>query len=345
VSFLANDDFVDNWSPDIWMQRIQAAESMDELSKVRSAIFGKQGALTQELKALGGLSPEERNQRSSLLNVDKQTMIVAMAEHEKMLNDQAMQRRLHQEAIDVTMPSSHLFQGLAHPIEQTIHDVVDILAWMGCQVRRGPDIEREFFNFDALNVPPDHPARTMQDTFYMQPGYVLRTQTSPVQIHTLCEEKQGPLRIVSPGRVYRADHDRTHSPMFHQVECLVVEQGVHMGHLKSFLSTFLETFFQSTVNLRFRPSFFPFTTPSAEVDIAYHRKGGELIMGTGDEWMEILGCGMVHPHVFRSCGWPETSLGFAVGMGIERLAMLKYGIDDIRLFYLNDQRWRKPSLL
>lgn len=330
------------WNPEIWIKRIHNAATPEELSTIRSAIFGKQGSLTHALRALGSIPQEQRNPISTQLNGDKQAITLALQTQETVLENQALSLQIQAESIDVTLPCADLFHGLSHPIEQTISDVIDIFAWMGCCVKRGPDVEQEFFNFDALNVPADHPARTMQDTFYMKPGYVLRTQTSPVQIRTLCDLKEGPIRIISPGRVYRADHDRTHSPMFHQVECLVVEEGVHMGHLTSFLTTFLEAFFEKKVSVRFRPSFFPFTTPSAEVDIAYHRKNGRLVMGSGDEWMEILGCGMVHPNVFQVCGWPTSSVGFAAGMGIERLAMLKYGIDDIRLFYLNDQRWRRP---
>jgi phenylalanyl-tRNA synthetase alpha chain len=245
---------------------------------------------------------------------------------------------LDQERIDVTLPSGHAPGGKGHPLHQVMHEIIEIFSTLGFSVRRGPDVETQFHNFDALNVPQDHPARAAQDTFYMPKGYVLRTQTSPVQIRTMtCEPL--PLRIISPGRVYRADHDRTHSPMFHQVECLVVEPGIHMGHLKGCLSSFLDHFFGRSVTMRFRPSFFPFTSPSAEVDIAYHRKDGRLHMGSGESWMEILGCGMVNPKVFGACNLPQDIQGFAAGMGLERLAMLKYGIEDIRHLYQNDQRW------
>jgi phenylalanyl-tRNA synthetase alpha chain len=321
-----------------WLERIQGTQTLDDLNGVRSGIFGKSGQLTAELKALGALEPESRKERSALLNGYKSALLTAMDVRKNQIEHTQWALKLDQERIDVTLPCAPLPGGKGHPLHQVMQEVIDIFSMLGFSVRRGPDVETEFHNFDALNVPKDHPARAAQDTFYMPKGYVLRTQTSPVQIRTLTSEPL-PLRIISPGRVYRADHDRTHSPMFHQVECLVVEPGIHMGHLKGCLSAFLDHFFGRSVTMRFRPSFFPFTSPSAEVDIAYHRKDGRLHMGSGESWMEILGCGMVNPKVFQACNLADDIQGFAAGMGLERLAMLKYGIEDIRHIYQNDQRW------
>ena len=321
-----------------FIQRIQKTEHFEELSAVRSAIFGKNGSLTAALKGLGSLEAEERKTMSVALNQWKVDLLAAIEAQHHILEEQKWKATLEKETLDITIPTGEGSVGRGHPLHHVLHEVVDIFSMMGFSLRRGPDVETEFYNFDALNVHADHPARAMQDTFYMPKGYVLRTQTSPVQIRSLTSEGV-PLRIVSPGRVYRSDHDRTHSPMFHQVECLVVEPHIHMGHLKGCLSAFLNHFFGCTVTMRFRPSFFPFTSPSAEVDMAYERKNGRLHMGSGDNWLEILGCGMVNPKVFRACGQSENLFGFAAGMGLERLAMLKYGIEDIRHFFQNDQRW------
>ena len=320
------------------LRSIEHSKNMEELSTVRGAVFGKNGSLTAALKALGPLDPEERKIQSVVLNQWKATLLAAIESQNHILEEKRWSDTLEQEKIDISIPTGIGGIGKGHPIHHVLHEVVDIFSMMGFSLRRGPDIETEFNNFDALNVPPDHPARAMQDTFYMPKGYVLRTQTSPVQIRAMTTESL-PLRIISPGRVYRADHDRTHSPMFHQVECLVVEPHIHMGHLKGCLSSFLNHFFGRSVTMRFRPSFFPFTSPSAEVDIAYQRKNGRLDLGSGENWLEILGCGMVNPKVFRACGHSDTLTGFAAGMGLERLAMLKYGIEDIRHLFQNDQRW------
>ena len=323
---------------DSFVRDIQKTKSFEELSAMRSAVFGKNGSLTSALKALGSLDPETRKSKSVELNQWKGVLLAAIDAQNHTLEEAQWSATIEQETCDISIPTGTTGIGKGHPIHQVLHEVVDIFSMMGFSLRRGPDVETEFHNFDALNVPPDHPARAMQDTFYMPKGYVLRTQTSPVQIRALTSEAL-PLRIISPGRVYRADHDRTHSPMFHQVECLVVEPNIHMGHLKGCLSAFLNHFFGRSVTMRFRPSFFPFTSPSAEVDVAYERKNGRLHMGSGENWLEILGCGMVNPKVFRACGQSDELSGFAAGMGLERLAMLKYGIEDIRHLYQNDQRW------
>lgn len=320
------------------MESIEHAKTQEELTLARSNIFGKTGQLTLALKALGTLPEFHRKMQSVSLNQWKTEFQKAIESKNQELEEKQWNLKLQEEAMDVTVPSATVCMGKGHPLHQVMQEIIEIFSMMGFSVRRGPDIETEFYNFDALNVPADHPARAMQDTFYMGKGYVLRTQTSPVQIRTLTSEPL-PLRIISPGRVYRADHDRTHTPMFHQAECFLVEPNIHMGHLKGCLSSFLDHFFGKSVKMRFRPSFFPFTSPSAEVDIACHRQNGRLHMGSGDSWMEILGCGMIHPKVLRACGLDDSIIGFAAGMGLERLAMLKYGIEDIRLLFLNDQRW------
>jgi len=257
-----------------------------------------------------------------------------------------LQERLEKEKIDVTLPPRPQPCGTIHPISQALYEMIAIFKNMGFSVAEGPDIEDDFYNFTALNIPPEHPARQDHDTFYLPPveegaeRRVLRTHTSPVQIRTMLAKKP-PLRIIAPGRTYRSDYDATHTPTFHQIEGLYVAENVHMGHLKACLQTFLrEMFNQPTLPLRFRPGYFPFTEPSAEVDIACYRKEGQLIVGPGQDWLEILGCGMIHPKVLENCGIDSTKYqGFAFGMGIERVAMLKYGIPDLRSFYEADIRW------
>ena len=319
-------------------ERIRAAHTSEALQQVRSDLFGKKGLISVALRDLKTLSDSGRREHSLHLNTIKSAALEAMSHQQGLIEEKEWQKKLEQEAIDVTLPGPLKPLGRGHPLMQVMADVVEIFSSMGFSVRRGPDIETEFYNFDALNVPSDHPARDEQDTFYLPKAHILRTQTSPVQIRTMMTESL-PLRIISPGRVYRSDHDRTHTPMFHQIEGLVVEPGIHMGHLKGCLEKFLGAFFGSEVKTRLRPSFFPFTEPSAEVDIAYTRREGRLDIGRGSEWLEILGCGMVHKNVFRSCGLSEETQGFAFGAGLERLAMLKYGIEDIRLLFHNDQRW------
>jgi phenylalanyl-tRNA synthetase alpha chain len=319
-------------------RQILSAETLEALKEVRSELFGKKGLISSALKDLRSHSGEAHREASLLCNRAKETALKCLREQQISIEQSLLDAKLEKEAIDVTLPPSMTHVGRRHPLVQVMADVIEIFSAMGFSVRRGPDIETEFYNFDALNVDKDHPAREEQDTFYLPQSLVLRTQTSPVQIRTMMTEAP-PLRIISPGRVYRADHDRTHTPMFHQVEGFVVEEGIHMGHLKGALDRFLEDFFGSSVQTRLRPSFFPFTEPSAEVDIAYTKHQGRLEVGQGDEWLEVLGCGMIHPRVFQACHLPSSSKGFAFGMGLERLAMLKYGIDDIRLLFLNDQRW------
>jgi len=326
---------------------VDAADTLAGLDEVRVGALGKKGRLTGLMKELGGLDPEARRERGQALNVVKDEVAAAIEARKAALEDAALNARLAEEGIDVTLPPRPDAGGMIHPISQTMDEVIAIFAQMGFAVAEGPEIEDDFHNFTALNIPPEHPARQMHDTFYLPPHadgarHLLRTHTSPVQIRTM-QEQAPPIRIVAPGRTYRCDSDMTHTPMFHQIEGLVIDKSTHFGHLKGCLIEFVETFFEvSEVPVRFRPSFFPFTEPSAEVDIGCSRKGGELTIGAGDGWLEILGCGMVHPNVLTACGLdPAVYQGFAFGMGIERIAMLKYGIPDLRTFFDADLRWLK----
>lgn len=326
-------------------KQIEAANDLDALEQARVSVLGKKGRLTAEMKTLGRMDPEERKVMGPALNALKDEVAALIQTQEDALKRQAMAEKLAKETIDVTLPIRQETKGKIHPISRTIEEMISIFADMGFEVREGPDIEDEFHNFDALNIPEHHPAREMQDTFFLPEGedqkkYVLRTQTSGVQIRTMMNEKP-PIRVVVPGRVYRSDYDMTHTPMFHQMEGLVIDKAVHMGHLKGTLKAFCEAFFEvDELPMRFRPSFFPFTEPSAEVDIGCSRKDGDLKIGAGDDWLEILGCGMVHPNVLKNCGLdPDEYQGFAFGMGVDRLAMLKFGVPDLRTMFDSDTRW------
>ncbi|MDR3425743.1 MAG: phenylalanine--tRNA ligase subunit alpha [Alphaproteobacteria bacterium] len=325
---------------------VASAADSAALDALRVSALGKKGRITDLMKTLGALPAEERKMRGAALNVLKDEIAVAIDARQKILSAAALQDRLSRESLDVTLPARPQNEGRIHPISQTIDEIVTLFASQGFAVAKGPDIESEYYNFEALNIPSSHPARDMQATFFMPSSgeykMVLRTQTSPVQIRTMREQKP-PIRIIAPGRTYRCDYDMTHTPMFHQVEGLVIDEATHMGHLKGCLLDFLREFFGiDDLPIRFRPSYFPFTEPSAEVDIGCSRKGGELKLGNFGDWLEILGCGMVHPNVLKNCGIdPEKYQGFAFGMGIERLAMLKYGIPDLRTFFDADLRWLK----
>ena len=334
-----------------WLRQIAAAENADSLEQLRVSILGRSGQLTALLKTLGGLAPEERKTRGAALNALKGAVEEALGAAKRKHDRAALDQRLKEERIDVTLPVKADSDGRVHPISQTIDELIAIFGEMGFTVAEGPHIEDDFHNFTALNIPPEHPARQEHDTFYLTPRAadgsrkVLRTHTSPVQIRTMMSGKP-PIRIIVPGRTFRSDHDATHSPMFHQVEGLVIEKNIHMGHLKGCLIEFCRAFFDvDDLPVRFRPSYFPFTEPSAEVDIGCSREGGGLKIGApsnqvGADWLEILGCGMVHPKVLANCGLdPAEYQGFAFGMGIERIAMLKYGIPDLRTFYESDLRW------
>jgi phenylalanyl-tRNA synthetase alpha chain len=328
-----------------WRARLAATASRNEAEAVRVDVLGRNGWLNQQLRALGKLDPEARRVRGAALNAAKDEFVSLYNDKNAVISAAQLNAQLAAERADATLPVHYATEGRIHPISQTIDEIVAIFGEMGFVVAEGPHIEEDFYNFTALNIPPEHPARQEHDTFYLpeRPDgtrLVLRTHTSPVQIRTMLAQ-QPPIRIIVPGRTFRLDHDATHSPMFHQVEGLVVDQTTHMGHLKGCLIEFLRAFFAvDDLPVRFRPSYFPFTEPSAEVDIGCSRQGGRLEIGTGGDWLEILGSGMVHPKVLQNCGIDPTRYqGFAFGMGIERVAMLKYGIPDLRAFYDSDLRW------
>ena len=326
---------------------VAAAGDEAGLETVRVAALGKNGSITALLKTLGTLPPEERKTKGPLINGLKDRVNAALAARRDALKNVALEARLNTEGVDVTLPvrEAPAEIGRVHPITQVIDELTAIFADMGFAVAEGPDIETEDYNFTRLNFPEDHPARDMHDTFFFNPKpdgsrLLLRTHTSPVQVRTMLTQKP-PIRVIIPGRTYRSDSDQTHTPMFHQVEGLVIDKGSHLGHLKWILEEFCKAFFEvDKVKMRFRPSFFPFTEPSLEVDIQCRRDKGEIRFGEGDDWMEILGCGMVHPNVMSNCGLdPDEYQGFAWGMGIDRIAMLKYGMPDLRAFFEADVRW------
>ena len=324
---------------------VDAAPDLEALEALRVSALGRQGRITDLMKGLGQVAAEERRERGQALNIVKDAVASAIASRHEALEAIALDARLVEERIDMTLPPRPQPEGRIHPISQTIDEMVAIFCEMGFEVAEGPHIETDFNNFTALNIPPEHPARQEHDTFYLpekEDGsrLVLRTHTSPVQIRTMLD-MQPPIRIIVPGRTFRADYDATHSPMFHQIEGLVVDEKTHMGHLKGCLIEFCRAFFGvDDLPARFRPSYFPFTEPSAEMDIGCSREGGGLTIGAGADWLEILGCGMVHPKVLENCGIDSSRYqGYAFGLGIERAAMLKYGIPDLRTFYESDLRW------
>lgn len=326
------------------LMRIGSAD-LHALEGLRVETLGRRGRVTALMKELGTLPPEDRRAAGQALNALKTVVTEAIDARRAALEAGTLDARLAEEAIDVSLPPRPEPEGRIHPISQAIEEIVAIFCQMGFTVAEGPDIEDDFHNFTALNIPPEHPARQDHDTFYFEEGedgerLLLRTHTSPVQIRTMLVQEP-PIRIVVPGRTYRADHDATHSPMFHQVEGLVIDEETHMGHLKGCLIEFCRAFFGvDDLPVRFRPSFFPFTEPSAEVDIGCSRSAGGLTIGAGDDWLEILGSGMVHPKVLENCNIdPARYQGFAFGMGVERVAMLKYGIPDLRTFFDSDLRW------
>ncbi|NND64383.1 MAG: phenylalanine--tRNA ligase subunit alpha [Gammaproteobacteria bacterium] len=321
---------------------IAQSADLGALDDVRVQYLGKKGVLTEQLKALGQLPAEERPERGQAINEAKQSVQSALESRKQDLQRQALAAELNQERIDVTLPGRGLGSGSRHPVTRTMDRMIDLFQTAGFEVARGPEVEDDFHNFEALNIPADHPARAMHDTFYFPDGRLLRTHTSPVQIRAM-KDQGVPTRLIAPGSVYRCDSDITHTPMFHQIEGLVVDRDVSFANLKHLLEAFVAAFFERDADLRFRPSYFPFTEPSAEVDIACvmcHGKGCRVCSHTG--WLEILGCGMVHPKVFEFVDVDaENFTGYAFGMGVERLAMLRYGIDDVRSFYENDLRFLK----
>lgn len=329
---------------DALLKDIDTADTVQALEDLRVAVLGKKGRITDMMKGLGQMEPDARKAAGQALNALKGEVADALEAKKTSLGDAELDLRLMTEKIDVTLSPVPESKGTIHPISQTIDEITSIFGEMGFTVAEGPDIEDDWHNFTALNIPLDHPARQEHDTFYL-PGEdgerkVLRTHTSPVQIRTMTDGEP-PIRIIVPGRTYRSDYDATHSPMFHQVEGLVIDKTSHMGHLKGCLIEFCRAFFEvDDLPVRFRPSYFPFTEPSAEVDIGCTREGGEFRIGHGDDWLEILGSGMINPNVLSNCGIdPNEYQGFAFGMGVERVAMLKYGIPDLRTFFESDLRW------
>src|SRR5689334_22512397 len=326
---------------------IAAADDEAALETARVSALGKSGSVTALLKTLGGMSPDERKVQGPAINGLRDRINAALNARREGFKGAALDARLATETVDVTLPvrEAPAEVGRVHPISQVIDELTAIFADMGFAVAEGPDIETDDYNFTRLNFPEEHPARAMHDTFFFNPKpdgtrLLLRTHTSPVQVRTMLNQKP-PIRVIIPGRTYRCDSDQTHTPMFHQVEGLVIDKTAHLGHMKWILEEFFKAFFEvDRIGMRFRPSFFPFTEPSLEVDIQYRRDKGEIRFGEGDDWMEILGCGMVHPNVLRNCGLdPDQYQGFAWGMGIDRIAMLKYGMPDLRAFFEADVRW------
>ena len=325
---------------------IAAADTPDTLEAVRIDALGKQGSISGLLKTLGQMSPEERQQQGPVINGLREAVTNAIAAKKVELETAILNRRLATERLDMTLPAPEAPRGSVHPVSQVMDELAEIFADMGFAVAEGPEIEDDWHNFTALNIPETHPARAMHDTFYFPNtdaegrAMLLRTHTSPVQIRTMMGQEP-PIRIIAPGRVYRSDSDATHTPMFHQIEGLVIDKGIHLGHLKWTLETFLKAFFErDDVVLRLRPSYFPFTEPSVEVDVGYSVVKGKRVIGGSEGWMEVLGSGMVHRKVIENCGLdPNVWQGFAFGTGVDRLAMLKYGMDDLRAFFDGDNRW------
>ena len=325
---------------------VDASAGLDALDSVRVHALGKQGAVTGLLKSLGAMSPQERQTTGARIHALREAVTDAIAKRKASLEASALEAKLASETIDMTLPVDGVAPGSVHPVSQVMDELAEIFADMGFAVATGPEIEDDWHNFTALNIPETHPARAMHDTFYLAGEHerpmVLRTHTSPVQIRTMTSQKP-PIRIIAPGRVYRSDSDATHTPMFHQIEGLVIDKGITLGHLKWTLETFLKAFFErDDIVLRLRPSYFPFTEPSAEVDVGYRLVNGKRVIGGSEGWMEVLGSGMVHPKVIAACGLdPNEWQGFAFGTGVDRLAMLKYGMDDLRPFFDGDLRWLK----
>ncbi|MFM5344390.1 phenylalanine--tRNA ligase subunit alpha [Aeromonas veronii] len=310
---------------------IEGVSDIATLDEIRVKYLGKKGFFTEQMKGLGALSAEERPAAGAVINQAKQQVQDALNERREALEVAVLNQKLAAETIDVSLPGRRIENGGLHPVTRTIERIERLFGEMGFKVARGPEIEDGFHNFDALNIPAHHPARTDHDTFYFNPDLMLRTHTSGVQIRTM-HQQQPPIRIIAPGRVYRNDYDMTHTPMFHQVEGLLVDEHASFTELKGILHDFLRNYFEEDLTIRFRPSYFPFTEPSAEVDV----------MGKNGKWLEVLGCGMVHPNVLRSVGIdPEKYSGFAFGMGVERLTMLRYGVNDLRAFFENDLRFLK----
>ena len=322
--------------------KLKSKLSLSEVNQMKSDLFGKNGLVSSQFKKIGTIAETERKKFASELNVIKDELQDLINLKIKEIENEEIREKLQKEKIDITLPERPFVRGKIHPVSQTIDEISSIFSEIGFSVEEGPDVESEYNNFTALNTPENHPARDMHDTFYLdeKKERLLRTHTSPVQIRTMLKDKP-PFKIIAPGRTYRSDSDQTHAPMFHQVEGLHIDKDINMGHLKGCLNYFIKEFFElDKIKMRFRPSHFPFTEPSAEVDIGYEMKDGKIVIGEGDQWLEILGCGMVHPNVLRNVKVdPIKFQGYAFGMGIDRLAMLKYGINDLRAFFDCDYRW------
>ena len=325
-----------------YISKLNETLNEEQVNQIKSELFGKNGLISSQFKKLGSLDENERKQFASELNKIKDELQDIITNLLKEIELKKINEKLENEKVDITLPERPIIRGKIHPVSQTIDEISSIFSEIGFSVEEGPDVENEYNNFSALNTPDHHPARDMHDTFYLdeKKEILLRTHTSPVQIRTMIKSKP-PFKIIAPGRTYRSDSDQTHAPMFHQVEGLHIDKDVNMGHLKGCLNYFIKEFFEvDKIKMRFRPSHFPFTEPSAEVDIGYEIKDGKIVIGEGDQWLEILGCGMVHPNVLKNVKVdPEKFQGFAFGIGIDRLAMLKYGINDLRAFFECDYRW------
>ena len=327
---------------DEYLDKINNNHNLDNLNQFKSELFGKNGIIALEFKKIGSISANEKKQFASNLNLIKDELQIALNKGFKKIEAKEINLKLQNEKLDITLPERNFNQGKVHPVSQVIDEISSIFSEIGFSVEEGPDVENEYNNFTALNTPDNHPARDMHDTFYLdkKKEYLLRTHTSPVQVRTMNKGKP-PFKIIAPGRTYRSDSDQTHAPMFHQVEGLHIDKNINMGHLKGCLNYFIKEFFEvKKIRMRFRPSHFPFTEPSAEVDIGYEIKDGNIVIGEGDKWLEILGCGMVHPNVLKNVKVdPKKYQGYAFGIGIDRLGMLKYGINDLRAFFETDYRW------
>ena len=322
--------------------KLKSKLNLLEVNKIKTDLFGKNGLITNQFKKIGSIPESERKNYASELNLIKDELMNLINLKVSEVEIAEVNQKLQKEKIDVTLPERPISRGKIHPVSQTIDEISSIFSEIGFSIEEGPDVENEYNNFTALNTPDHHPARDMHDTFYLDKNKqkLLRTHTSPVQIRTMLKDKP-PFKIIAPGRTYRSDSDQTHAPMFHQVEGLHIDKDINMGHLKGCLNYFIKEFFEvDKIKMRFRPSHFPFTEPSAEVDIGYKIKDGKIVIGEGDKWLEILGCGMVHPNVLKNVKVDPTKFqGYAFGIGIDRLAMLKYGINDLRSFFDCDYRW------
>jgi len=327
---------------DEFLSKLKKKLDIEEVNQIKSDLFGKTGLVTSQFKKIGSIAESERKQFATDLNIIKDELQNSINSKINEIESAEINKKLEKEKIDITLPERPFVKGKIHPVSQTIDEISSIFSEIGFSIEEGPDIENEYNNFTALNTPDNHPARDMHDTFYLdeKKEKLLRTHTSPVQIRTMLKDKP-PFKIIAPGRTYRSDSDQTHSPMFHQVEGLHIDKDINMGHLKGCLNYFIKEFFEvDKIKMRFRPSHFPFTEPSAEVDIGYRIKDGKIVIGEGDQWLEILGCGMVHPNVLKNVKVDSSKFqGYAFGIGIDRLAMLKYGINDLRSFFDCDYRW------